>query len=62
MASRISRKRLQRLTVLCALLLGAATAPLAQQPAAEGMSRVVAVGDIHGDFDAFVSVLREAPN
>ena len=61
MASRISGKRLQRVTVVCALLLGAAT-PLAAEPvaAAEGTSRVVAIGDIHGDFDAFVSVLQEA--
>ena len=60
MASRISRKRLQRVAVLCALFLGAATAPAAQQAAAEGTGRVVAIGDIHGDFNAFVSVLREA--
>ena len=55
MASRI---RLQLFTVLFAWLLGAATAPFAQQPPAEGTSRVVAIGDIHGDFDAFVSCER----
>ncbi len=60
MASRISRKRLQLVTVLCALLLGVAAPPFAQQPAAEGTSRAVAIGDIHGDVDAFVSILREA--
>ena len=59
MASPINRRRLQRVTVLCALFLGAAMAPAAQA-AAEGTGRVVAVGDIHGDFDAFVSILREA--
>ena len=61
MASRISGTRVQRVTVVCAVLLGAAT-PLAVEPvaAAEGMGRIVAIGDIHGDFDAFVSILQEA--
>ena len=59
MATRISSKRLQRVTVLCTLVLAAAT-PLAAEPVADSTGRVVAIGDIHGDFDAFVSVLREA--
>ncbi len=59
MASRFSGKRLRFAAVLCTLVIGTATLPSAQQPAAEGTSRVVAIGDIHGDFDAFVSILRE---
>ena len=59
MASRFSGKRLRFGAVLCTLVLGAASLPSAQQPAAEGTSRVVAIGDIHGDFDALVSILRE---
>ena len=60
MASTISGKRVRFVAVLCTLVLGAATLPSAQQPAADGTSRVVAIGDIHGDVDAFVSILREA--
>ncbi|HYR43585.1 MAG TPA: metallophosphatase, partial [Terriglobia bacterium] len=43
---------LARLTliVICAVLLAAGAAPAAQ--------RVVAIGDIHGDFDAFVGILQ----
>lgn len=59
MVSRFSGKHLRFDAILCTLVLGAATLPSAQQPAAEGTSRVVAIGDIHGDFDALVSILRE---
>ncbi len=59
MASTFSGNCLRFGAVLCTLVLGAATLPSAQQPAAEGTSRVVAIGDIHGDFDALVSILRE---
>ena len=47
-------------TAMCSCLLAATLAPSGPQPAAEGTNRVVAIGDIHGDFDALVSVLREA--
>ena len=60
MASRFSGKRFRFVAGLCTVVLGAATLPSAQQPAADGTNRVVAIGDIHGDFDAFVSILREA--
>ena len=45
---------------VCALALVSATGLPAQQLGVDPSDRVVAIGDIHGDFDAFVSVLREA--
>ena len=60
MASRFNGTRSQLVAVLCTLVLGAAALPAAQQLAADGTTRVVAIGDIHGDFDALVSILQEA--
>ena len=45
---------------MCSWLLAATVAPSGQQSVTEETGRVVAIGDIHGDFDAFVSVLQEA--
>jgi hypothetical protein len=46
-------------TVTClALLVHVAAAPAASEPAR--CSRVVAVGDLHGGFDAFLTILGEA--
>ena len=44
---------------MCSWLL-AATVASGQESVTEETGRVVAIGDICGDFDAFVSVLREA--
>ena len=44
---------------MCSWLL-AATVASGQESVIEETGRVVAIGDIHGDFDALVSVLREA--
>ena len=44
---------------MCSWLL-AATVASGQESVTEETRRVVAIGDIRGDFDAFVSVLREA--
>ena len=44
---------------MCSWLL-AATVASGQESVTEETGRVVAIGDIRGDFDAFVSVLREA--
>ena len=61
MASRFSGKRFRFVAGLCTLVLGVVTSLAAERvAAADGTSRVVAIGDIHGDFDAFVSILREA--
>lgn len=47
--------------VSVAALLAVAVIALALWPAlAVAQSRIVAVGDIHGDFDAFTAILREA--
>lgn len=45
------------LLILCLL---AAALPLAAQAEWSGVERVVAVGDVHGDYDGFVEVLRAA--
>ena len=45
---------------MCSWLLAATVAPSGQQSVTEETGRVVAIDDIHGDFDAFVSVLQEA--
>ena len=45
---------------MCSWLLAATVAASGQQSVTEETGRVVAIGDIHGDFEAFVSVLREA--
>ena len=44
---------------LLLLLLGLAPG-LSAQSEFSGVDRIVAVGDVHGDYDAFVDVLREA--
>jgi hypothetical protein len=41
------------------ILLSVAVAALPAAAAPEGCSRLVAVGDLHGGYDAFVSILRE---
>src|SRR5262245_1211749 len=38
----------------------AAAPAFAQQDAFDGVKRVVAVGDVHGGFDQFVKILRDA--
>ena len=45
---------------MCSWLLAATVEPSGQQSVTEETGRVVAIGDIHGDFDAFVSALPEA--
>jgi hypothetical protein len=59
-----ARLRAAALRVLLAPLLIlwvlAAAAPLAAQAQWNGVERVVAVGDVHGDYDGFVEVLRSA--
>ncbi len=45
---------------VCALALVSATGLPAQQLGADPSDRVVAIGDIHGDFEAFVSILQTA--
>jgi hypothetical protein len=50
---------------LSALACGTAAAPLVFPPAPaqcvwEGIERVVAVGDLHGDYDAFVKILQDS--
>ncbi len=49
-----------RLAVLLALLLLLVSGPLAVQDTFDGVARIVAVGDVHGDFDRLVEVLRDA--
>ena len=48
------------LTALLVLFVAAATPALAQQHTWSGVERIVAVGDLHGDCDAFVKTLRAA--
>ncbi len=45
---------------VCTLALVSATGLPAQQLGADPSDRVVAIGDIHGDFEAFVSILQTA--
>jgi hypothetical protein len=47
-----------RVALLCSCLCGA-PAVFAQSEFL-GVSRIVAIGDVHGDYDSFVEVLREA--
>jgi hypothetical protein len=42
------------------LLVFSAAGAFAQQHTFTGVERIVAVGDVHGDFDAFVTILRSA--
>lgn len=49
-----------RLVALLALLLLLPTGPLQAQDAFDGVKRIVAIGDVHGDFEQFVAVLRAA--
>ncbi|SPE30957.1 Metallophosphoesterase [Candidatus Sulfopaludibacter sp. SbA6] len=46
--------------LLLFLLVLAAAPPLAAQAEWTGVERVVAVGDVHGDYDGFVEILRSA--
>ncbi len=60
-----SRPTLRGSVILLALvpivwLLLAAAPPLVAQAQWTGVERVVAVGDVHGDYDGFVEVLRSA--
>ncbi len=48
------------LVALSTLLLSVAVAPLTAQDTYSGVERIVAVGDVHGDFKQFVTVLRQA--
>lgn len=45
--------------LLLAIILGSGW-PLAAQDTWEGVGKVIAVGDVHGDYDNFVEVLRQA--
>ncbi len=56
---RPTRAALLRLGVVLALPI-AAPRFAASEDAWEGVTRVVAVGDVHGDYDQFVTVLRDA--
>ena len=47
-----------RITLLLALLV--AQRGIAAQDTFTGVPRIVAVGDVHGDYDRFVGVLRQA--
>ncbi|MBP7570591.1 MAG: metallophosphoesterase [Acidobacteria bacterium] len=49
-----------RLAALLALLLLFAPGSVAAQDSFDGVARIVAVGDVHGDFDRLVEVLRDA--
>jgi len=42
------------------VILAAATGPAAAQESFTEVDRIVAVGDVHGDFEQFVTVLRQA--
>jgi len=52
---------LERLVLLCASLLGfALLSPAAEIPCIwSGVERIVAVGDLHGDYDNFVTILKQ---
>ncbi len=41
-------------------LLVLAAAPAVAQDTFKGVQRIVAIGDVHGDYDQFVSLLRTA--
>ena len=49
-----------RMIALLALLLVLTPGPLGAQDAFDGVKRIVAIGDVHGDFGQFVAVLRAA--
>jgi hypothetical protein len=53
-------RRTGHLVVTFLFLLSAAAPALARQHTWKGVERIVAVGDLHGDADAFVEVLRAA--
>ena len=59
MMEELKWKRIALLATL-ALLLVAACPPVFSQDGFDGVERIVAVGDIHGDFSAFTEVLRSA--
>ncbi len=46
--------------IALAILLLCATLSLAQQDDWQGVERIVAVGDIHGDYDNYMEVLKQA--
>jgi len=52
--------RYLRLTITTLLLLILSSNALAQQDQWQGIARIVAVGDIHGDYDQYIKVLRDA--
>lgn len=45
---------------LCALLLLVAAAVTAQESDWQGVERVVAIADVHGDYDNYIAVLQQA--
>ena len=55
-----TRSRPTLITAFCTLLLAAPAQLPAQSPAVDQTTRVVAIGDIPGDFDVFVSILQQA--
>jgi hypothetical protein len=59
MMEELKWKRIALLATL-ALLLVAACPPVFSQDGFDGVERIVAVGDIHGDFAAFTEILRSA--
>ena len=46
--------------VLCLLLLTQLSSSAAAEDVWKGVGRVVAIGDVHGDYEQFVAVLRSA--
>jgi hypothetical protein len=55
-----SAARSRRGFLAAVLAAGLCVAPAAGQDSFDGVRRIVAVGDIHGDFDNFAAVLRSA--
>jgi len=51
--------RIRARPLVALLLLAPATQAGAQQNRFTGVERIVAVGDVHGDYDQFVTVLRQ---
>ena len=52
--------RLIGLAIVCAIILLPGRNLIAAESSWEGVSRVVAIGDVHGDYENFVATLREA--
>ena len=51
---------MNRLGALLLTLLGLVRPAPAQQDSFTGVKRIVAVGDVHGGYDEFVTILRAA--